>query len=64
NAHTLYNSLSLPSANKFSTNMAIFKMLILLNFFSRYNQVILANKSRDLIIFNTPLGLFRMYTLP
>jgi hypothetical protein len=39
-------------------------MASLIDFFSRYNQVELDAKSRDLIGFQTPIGLLWMTTLP
>ena len=39
-------------------------MASMIDFFSRYNQIELDIKSRDLIGFQTPIGLLRMTTLP
>ena len=39
-------------------------MALLINLFSRYDQVELDIRSRDLMGFQTPIGLLRMTTLP
>ncbi|KAF3766619.1 hypothetical protein M406DRAFT_256505 [Cryphonectria parasitica EP155] len=53
----------LLASDEFSEKFAIYKILLLLNFFSGYNQVQLHSNSRDIIIFLMLLSLFRMYTL-
>src|SRR5205085_228833 len=52
------------STNEFSKKFARCKVASLIDFFSRYNQVKLDIKSRDLTTFQTPLGLLRQTTLP
>ena len=39
-------------------------MALMIDFFSRYDQIELDAKSRDLTGFQTPIGLLRMTTLP
>ena len=64
NAHTIRDALIPPSADEFSEDFAMCKILSLLDFFSGYDQVPLDEKSRDLTTFATPIGLLRMCTLP
>ncbi|KAF3761320.1 hypothetical protein M406DRAFT_265358, partial [Cryphonectria parasitica EP155] len=63
NKHSLKNTFMLLALDKFSEKFAIYKILLLLNFFSGYNQVQLYPNSRNIIIFLMLLSLFRMYTL-
>jgi len=39
-------------------------MALIIDLFSRYNQIELDVRSRDLTAFQTPIGLLRMTTLP
>jgi len=54
----------LPSAEEYSEDFAGFPVLSLLDLFSGYDQMALAEICRDLTAFQTPLGLLRMTTLP
>ncbi|KAF0330592.1 pol protein [Colletotrichum asianum] len=53
-----------PGADEFSEDFADCEIMSLLDLFSGYDQVSLDESSRDLTTFATPLGLFRMCTLP
>jgi ribonuclease HI len=64
NKHTIRDSLIPPGCDEFSADFAMCKMLSLLDFFSGYDQMELAEVSRDLTSFMTPIGLLRMCTLP
>lgn len=64
NAFTLKDAFMLPAVEQFSEEFGMCKILSLLDFFSGYDQVKLYAESRDITTFVTPLGLFRMYTLP
>lgn len=64
NAVTPRDAFIPPGAEEFSEDFGMCKALSLLDFFSGYDQVPLDVKSRDLTTFATPLGLFRMCTLP
>lgn len=56
-------NLSLP-ANKFSEKFASCTISFFINFFSGYNQVQLDQKSRDLTVLMTSLGLMQIRNLP
>lgn len=64
NGVTIRDAFAPPSADDFSDEFAMCKMLSLLDFFSGYDQVPLDEKSRDYTTFSTPIGLLRMCTLP
>jgi len=70
NSSEKYNAITIrdagipPNADEFADDIAMCKMLSLLDFFSGYDQVPLAKESRDLTTIMTPLGLLRMCTLP
>ncbi|KAI8671752.1 hypothetical protein NCS57_00651300 [Fusarium keratoplasticum] len=64
NKHTIRDSLIPPGCDEFSADFAMCRMLSLLDFFSGYDQMELAEVSRDLTSFMTPIGLLRMCTLP
>jgi len=53
-----------PSAEEYSEDFAGFPVLSLLELFSGYDQMALAEICRDLTAFQTPLGLLRITTLP
>ncbi|KAF3763507.1 hypothetical protein M406DRAFT_261987, partial [Cryphonectria parasitica EP155] len=63
NKHSFKNAFMLLALDEFSEKFAIYKILLLLNFFFGYNQVQLHSNSRNIIIFLMLLSLFRMYTL-
>ena len=64
NKYLICNANLLLSANKFSEEFSGYKIALLIDFFSRYNQVKLDVRSRDLTAFQTSLGLLRQTTLP
>lgn len=64
NAITLRDAFTPPPCEEFSEDFGGCKIISLLDLFSGYDQVTLDEKSRDLTTFLTPLGLFRMCTLP
>ncbi len=49
-----------PSINKFFKKFVGYIIAFLIDFFSSYNQIKLDEKSRDLIMFHTFIGLLRM----
>src|SRR6266536_2587701 len=49
-----------PSVNEFSEEFTDYIIVFLIDFFSSYNQIKFNEKSRDLIIFHTSIGLLRM----
>ena len=53
-----------PSMDDFSKEFAGCQLTLLIDFFSRYDQVPLDEKSQDLTTFQMPLGLLRQTTLP
>lgn len=53
-----------PAVDKFSEEFAGMAVASLIDFFSGYNQVTLAEECRDLTAFQTPIGLLRQTTLP
>ena len=57
NKVTIRNANMLPVVDEFSESFAGLPMSSLLNFYSGYNQVLLAKKSRDLTAIQTPHGL-------
>ena len=59
----IYNANLLLLVDKFFKEFVGYKVALLINFFSRYDQVKLDVKSRDLTAFQTPLGLLRITTL-
>ena len=63
NKYTVQNANLPPSVDKFSEEFASCQMALLINFFSRYNQIELDIKSRDLTGFQTPIGLLQITTL-
>jgi hypothetical protein len=70
NAAQQYNKYTIRDANLpldtdgFSEDFAGCEIASLVDVFSSYDQVELAEKSRDLTAFDTPLGLLRQTTLP
>jgi len=63
NAVTIKDASLPPSAEEYSEDFAGFPVLSLLDLFSGYDQMALAEICRDLTVFQTPLGLLRMTTL-
>ena len=57
NAVTIKDSSVPPSAEEYSEDFAGFPVLSLLDLFSGYDQMALAEICRDLTAFQTPLGL-------
>jgi hypothetical protein len=64
NKHTIQDANLPPSVDKFSKEFASCQIASLIDFFSRYDQIELNTKSRDLIGFQTPIGLLQITTLP
>ncbi len=64
NAVTIRDASLPPTVDEFSEAFAGFPLISLLDFFSGYDQCVLAEESRDLTAFMTPFGLLRMTTLP
>jgi hypothetical protein len=64
NAITIRDAFTPPGAEEFSEDFGGCKVVSLLDLFSGYDQITLDRKSRDLTTFLTPIGLFRMCTLP
>src|SRR3979490_1623030 len=64
NKYTIQDANLPPSIDEFSEEFASYQMASLIDLFSRYNQIELDAKSRDLIGFQTPIGLLQMTTLP
>mgnify|MGYP001954915308 CR=1 FL=1 len=64
NGVTLRDAFAPPGCEEFSEDFSGCKILSLLDLFSGYDQIGLDEKSRDLTTFSTPIGLFRMCTLP
>ena len=59
NKHTVWDANLPPSIDDFSKEFARCRLASLINFFSRYNQVLLDEKSQDITTFYTPLRLLR-----
>ena len=53
-----------PTINEFSGEFGNYIIILLINFFSGYNQIKLDEKSRDLINFYTSIRFYRMIILP
>jgi len=64
NKVTLRNAFSPLGAEEFSKEFGSYLFISLLDLFSRYDYIKLNPLSRDIITFSTPIGLFRIYTLP
>jgi len=64
NGVTIRDAFAPPGAENFSEDFGMCEILSLLDIWSGYDQVPLAEESRDLTTFATPLGLLRMCTLP
>jgi len=63
NRRTIQDANLPPFVNEFSKEFAGCQMALIINFFSRYNQIELDVRSRDLTAFQTPIRLLRMTTL-
>jgi hypothetical protein len=64
NAVTLRDALIPTGSEEIAEEFSVNKILTFMDLFSGYDQVALHPLSRDLTTFLTPLGLFRMCTLP
>lgn len=64
NAYTIRDGMIPPGTEDFSAEFGMCLILSVLDFFSGYDQISLDVKSRDLTTFQTPIGLFRLCTLP
>jgi len=64
NLVTLCNVNLPPLVDEFSKEFARYAIALLINFFSRYNQLVLAPKCRDMMAFITPLRLLQITTPP
>ena len=64
NGVTLRDAFSPPGAEEFSEEFGGCLFISLLDLFSGYDHVELDPLSRDMTTFSTPIGLFRMCTLP
>ena len=64
NSVTLRDANLPPSVDEFSEEFAGCTVASLIDFFSGYDQLVLAPESRDMTAFMTPLGLLRMTTPP
>ena len=64
NRYTIRNVNLPPSVDEFSEEFAGCQVSSLIDWFSGYDQLILAKESRDITAFMTPLGLLRMTTVP
>ncbi len=53
-----------PLVNEFLEEFARYAIASLIDFFSRYNQLVLVLEYRDITAFMTPLRLLQMTTLP
>ncbi|AEO59380.1 hypothetical protein MYCTH_2063953, partial [Thermothelomyces thermophilus ATCC 42464] len=49
---------------EFNKDFSNYEVISFLDLFSRYDQVSLNERSRDLTTFQTPISLFWIYTLP
>ena len=64
NRYTIRDANLPPSVDEFSEEFAGCQVSSLIDWFSGYDQLILAEESRDMTAFMTPLGLLRMTTVP
>ena len=64
NRYTIRDANLPPSADEFAEEFAGCKVSSLIDWFSGYDQLVLAEESRDMTAFMTPLGLLRMTTVP
>lgn len=64
NRHTIRDANLPPSVDEFSEEFAGCQLSSLIDWFSGYDQLVLAEESRDMTAFMTPLGLLRMTTVP
>ena len=64
NQYTIQDANLPPSVDEFSEEFVGCQMSSLINWFSGYNQLVLAKESRDITAFMTPLGLLWMTTVP
>src|SRR6266498_725314 len=53
-----------PAINKFSKEFGNYTIILLIDFFSDYDQVELNERSRDLTSFHTPIKLYRITIFP
>src|SRR5436305_586796 len=59
NKHSIHDTNLLLFVDKFSKEFVSCKVALLIDFFSKYNQVELDIRCRNIIAFITPLGLLR-----
>ncbi len=64
NRITIKNRNLPPTINKFSEKFDNYIIILLINFFSGYDQVKLDEKSKNLTNFHTPIRFYRITTLP
>ena len=64
NKHMIHDANLLLSVDEFLEEFVGCQIALLIDFFSGYNQVELDIRSRDLMAFQTPLGLLRQMMLP
>ena len=64
NKHSIHDANLLLFVDEFSKEFASCKVALLIDFFSKYNQVELDIRCRDMTTFITLLGLLRQTTLP
>jgi hypothetical protein len=64
NRYTIRDANLPPSVDEFSEEFAGCQVSSLIDWFSGYDQLVLAEESRDMTAFMTPLGLLRMTTVP
>src|SRR5438034_2810049 len=63
NKYIIWDANLSPNTEKFSKEFAGMAICSMMDFFSGYDQVSLHEESRDMTVFQTPLGLLRMTTL-
>lgn len=64
NKVSLRDAFSPPGCEEIAEEFSMCKLITFMDLFSGYDQVTLHEESRDITAFLTPLGLFRMCTLP
>ena len=63
NIVTIWDANLLPNINKVSKDFARYKVISLINLFSRYNYITLTKLSKDITRFIIPISLLRHITL-
>ena len=64
NRYTIRDTNLPPSVDEFSEEFAGYQVSSLIDWFSEYNQLVLAEESRDITAFIMLLGLLRITTIP